>query len=314
MASAVKRLLNQGKITPPYWLESNLHLEVIMGSRAYGCNDPEKSDYDIRGVFTPPKVMAFPATDGLVVGYDQIPECGHWNESHIKDQDGKREYDFDIHNITKFLYLAEANNPNQIDLLFAHESQIKHCTQVGRMLLDSRRLFLSKLCWKRFRGYASDQFHKLKEKQPEGKRKELVETFGYDVKFAYHCLRLLRECEMILTEGDLDLYRGNEEYKAIRKGEWPLEVLEREFYARREGIEKVYHQSALPEKPDHSKVRELLLQCLEHHYGSLSRVVMRPDAAYVALRDIDAVLMGTRHLFDSPQREPIVEDVEVRQS
>ena len=294
MASAVHRMLHQGKICPPHWLEPNLHLEVVMGSRAYGCNDHDKSDYDIRGVFTTPKVYCFPATDGLVVGFDAIPKCEHWAEPHVKDEDGKREYDFDLHSIQHFLRLAEQNNPNQIDLLFAHESQIKHCTAVGRMLLDDRRIFLSKLCWKRFRGYASDQFHKLKDKKAEGKRKEIIETFGYDVKFGYHCLRLLRECEMILTESDLDLYRGNEEYKAIRRGEWPLEVLEKEFYARREGIEKFYHSCKLPEMPDHHKVRDLLLRCLEHHYGSLSRVIVRPDAATIALKEIDAIMVKAR--------------------
>lgn len=297
MPSSVHRLIGQGKITPPPWLDTNLHLEVIMGSRAYGCNDPDKSDYDIRGVFTPPKHHCFPNVHGLVVGYDDLPKCEHWNESHVKDQDGKREYDFDIHSICKFLRLAEENNPNQIDLLFAHETLVKHCTAVGRMLLDRRHLFLSKLCWVRFRGYAAHQFHKLKEKCPVGKRLVIVQQYGYDVKFGYHCLRLLNEAGQIITRGDLNLFEGNEEYKAIRRGDWSLERLENEFVARKLAVEQAYHNSKLPEKPDHEQVRQLLLDCLEHHYGSLAKVVVRPDETIRALRDIDNIINHVRPLL-----------------
>lgn len=294
MPSNVYRLTQSGLVTPPPWLPSNVHLEVIMGSRAYGCNDPESSDYDVRGVFTPPKAMPFPSTAGLVVGYDDLPKCDHWTEAHVKSADGRKEFDFDLHNITKFVRLAEENNPNQVDLLFAHETLVTHCSAVGRMLLDARYLFLSKLCWKRFRGYASDQFHYVKNRKAEGKRKALVEKYGYDTKFASHCIRLMREAEQILTEGDLDLFEGNEELKAIRRGEWTLDRLETEFVARKTAIESVYHQCKLPERPDHDKVRQLLLDCLEHHYGSLSKVVVRPDETVRALRDIDAVLSRIR--------------------
>lgn len=273
-----------------------------MGSRAYGCNDPASSDYDVRGVFTPPKVMAFPGTQGLVVGFDNLPQCETWAEAHVKvdaapPRMSAREYDFDLHNICHFLKLALVNNPNQIDLLFARETQVTHCSAVGRMLLDSRRLFLSKLCWKRFRGYASDQFHHVKNRLAVGKRKALVERHGYDVKFASHCIRLLRECEQILTEGDLDLMVGSEELRAIRRGDWSLERLESEFVSRKLTIEKVYGDCKLPETPDRDKVKQLLLDCLEHHYGSLGKVVAIPDSASKALREIDSILDKVRHML-----------------
>jgi predicted nucleotidyltransferase len=265
-----------------------------MGSHAYGCNNAN-SDYDIKGVFTSPKVMYFPATQGLIVGFDDIPKCEHWNQQHIKSADGKKEYDFDVHNLTHFLRLAMVNNANHIDLLFTKETNVTHCSAVGRMILDARKMFPSKLLWKRFRGYASDQFHMLKkEKKPTGKRLEYVEKYGYDVKFAYHCIRLLNEAEQMLTTGNLDLMQGNDEYKAIRNGEWSFDRLQKEFEARKLAVESVYHDSKLPEQPDYAKVKQLLLDCLEHHYGSLAKVVIRPDEASIALRDIDAILTRIR--------------------
>ncbi|TLD40174.1 MAG: hypothetical protein JETT_3561 [Candidatus Jettenia ecosi] len=35
--------------------------------------------------------------------------------------------------------------------------------------------------------------HKMKSKEREGKRKEMVDKYGYDVKFAYHIVRLLSD-------------------------------------------------------------------------------------------------------------------------
>ncbi len=265
-----------------------------MGSRAYGCNELDSSDYDIRGIFTPPKVMCFPNTQGLVVGFDQIPACEHWVDADVTDDAG-RKFDFDLHNITKFMKLALENNPNQVDLLFAHETLVTHVTAVGRMILDSRRLFLSKLCWVRFRGYAASQMKKIRGKKAEGKRVALVEKYGYDVKFAYHCIRLLNECVQILTRDNLVLSEGSEEYKEIRRGDWSMEQLESRFASRMEAAEQAYLKSTLPDCPDAGRVKTLLLSCLEHHYGSLAKVVARPDALKRALLDIDTVLDGVRH-------------------
>ncbi len=295
MASVTHRLLHSGIITPPPWLASNLHLEVIMGSRAYGCHSEDSSDFDLRGVFTGPKAQYFPATQGLVHGFDSIPTCEHWCESHVKDPDGKREWDFDIHCIAKFLRLASENNPNQMDLLFVRESNITQISAIGRMLLDAKFLFPSKLAWTRYRGYASAQFHKLKrETLPTGKRRELVEKWGYDIKFGYHILRLLNQARQLLVKGDQDLMEGREEYKAIRAGEWTFERLEKEYEARKIQVEQAFSVSNLQERPDMDKVRRLLLNCLEHQYGSLSKVVARDDEHTQALRDIDAILVKHR--------------------
>ena len=80
-----------------------------------------------------------------------------------------------------------------------------------------------------FGGYAYSQLHKMRTKKPEGKRIETIEKYGYDVKFAYHVVRLLDEVEQILTIGDLDITRDRERLKAIRSGEWEMERVEQHF-------------------------------------------------------------------------------------
>ena len=73
--------------------------------------------------------------------------------------------------------------------------------------------------WPKFKGYAYSQQHKLANKQPQGKRAELVAEHGFDTRFGYHLVRLISEVEQILVEGDIDLRRNNEPLKAIRRGE-----------------------------------------------------------------------------------------------
>ena len=53
----------------------------------------------------------------------------------------------------------------------------------------------------------------------------IVEEYGFDVKFAYNVFRLADEAEQILTLGEIDLQRGKERMKAIRRGEVSEEEL-----------------------------------------------------------------------------------------
>lgn len=110
-----------------------------------------------------------------------------------------------------------------------------------------------------------------------GKRLELVDKFGFDIKYAYHCVRLLNEVEQILMEGDLDLQRNNEQLKSIRRGEWTLEDVERYFQEKEKALEELYTKSSLRYAPDEEKIKQLLLNCLEHHYGSLANAITLPN-------------------------------------
>ena len=75
-----------------------------------------------------------------------------------------KEWDVQIFNIVKFFELCRENNPNMIDSLFTPENCVVHCTAIGRMVRDNRRLFLSKEVWKKFRGYAHAQLKKMNDK------------------------------------------------------------------------------------------------------------------------------------------------------
>jgi len=250
---------------------------------------------DVYGFCIPPKEMVFPHLTGEIEGFGrQKKRFEQYQQHHIKDDtamSGKgRDYDVSIYNIVKYFNLCMENNPNMIDSLFVPHECVLHITKVGNMVRENRKLFLHKGSWHKFKGYAYSQLHKMRGRQVEGKRVALREEFGFDVKFAYHVVRLLDEAEQILVHGDIDLRRNKEQLKAIRKGEVSEDDIRKWAADKEVQLEKAYAESKLPYGPDEAKIQQLLENCLEEHYGSLDACVVHQDAPTRALREIQAVM------------------------
>jgi len=179
-----------------------------------------------------------------------------------------------------------------IDSLFTPRRCIMHTTQVGEIVRGNRKLFLHKGAWHKFRGYAYSQMHKIKGKVNSANpdRAAAIDKFGYDVKFAYHIVRLLDEIEQIMVEHDLDLERNREQLKAIRRGEWTLDQIERHFEGKERALENTYASSSLRHSPDESAIKAILMNCLEMHFGSISDAVHREPSVERLIRDIQDVL------------------------
>jgi hypothetical protein len=394
-------LEKKGLITPPPFVVSNTAYLTITGSHAYGVADTSvKSrvpDYDCYGFCLPPKNYLFKHLNGVVDGFgDQGQNFEQYSQHHIMDKDAfggnGQEWDLTIYNIVKFFELCRQGNPNMLDTLYTPENCLKVCTGVGRLVRDNRRLFLSKFVWKRFRGYAWEQMHKMDSKEmnktaaelhavgdefeipracsladvelelslrangpnryfpkyvppePEkigwlgrlfgrkpsppppppvepaelpvfarmpteelkryydafksasdkGGRFEMVKTKGYDVKFAYHIIRLLDEAEQLMTLGEMDLQRAKDPMKAIRRGEWKVEDVRAWAMEKEKSLSVINDKCLLPDKPDEEALKKLLMQCLEEHYGNLSSVYQQPDWAVSSLSEIDRILTGVR--------------------
>ena len=98
-------------------------------------------------------------------------------------------------------------------------------------------------------------------------------------------------------EQDIDLERNREQLKAIRRGEWDINEIERYFASKEKELESLYTACPLPAKPDEKKIQALLLQCLEQYYGDLSQCVVNQDEAIGALREIESVLSKVKGLL-----------------
>jgi predicted nucleotidyltransferase len=275
MVSRINKAAYKNLITPPKWLPHNTAYEVITGSFSYGVSS-DTSDMDIVGFCLPPKHIVFPHLAGHIPGFGTSPEKFEvYQQHHVHDPSERREYDFTIYSIVKYFDLCMDMNPNMVDSLFVPRNCIQHSTAVGEHVRDNRKKFLHKGAYQRFRGYAYSQLSKIDSKKNASnpKRHADIEKFGYDLKFAYHVVRLALEAQQIIEEGDLDLQANIEILKSIRKGEWTLDEIHKWFKDKETTLEKAYNGSLLQFKANEEELKMILIECLEMHYGSLTEAV-----------------------------------------
>jgi predicted nucleotidyltransferase len=291
--SVISRIIDKNLTPPntfPGFVKTNLIYECIMGSMAYAVNTDD-SDMDIYGVVIPPKEYVFPHSAGYIHGFDEnVPTYKNQSIHHIDDAEKNRQYDVNLFGIVNYVNLLMDNNPNMIDSLFVPARCITQITTIGQILRDNRKAFLHKGAKFRFMGYSFAQMKKIKSKDPVGKRAEIVEKYGFDVKFAYHLVRLVSECEQILETHNLDLEKDNERLKAIRRGDYSLERIEQFFQEKEIYMEELYEKSTLPHSPDISRIKLILLSCLESHYGTLDKLIRRDDKSSQIISEIEVIL------------------------
>jgi len=288
----IERLHSKGLIKPPPFIIGGTQYLTIMGSMAYGVSS-DTSDMDLYGFCMPPKDMVFPHLRGEILGFGfQTQRFDQFQQHHIIEKDIGKEYDLAIYNIIKYFQLVMENNPNMIDSLFTRENCVLFSTKIADHVRDNRKLFLHRGAWHKFKGYAYSQMKKMKIKNPDetSARYEMVQKYGFDLKFAYHVVRLLGEVEQIMTEHDLDLMRNNEQLKAIRRGEWTLEQVEQYFYDKEKSLEAVYSASTLRHSPDEPAIKKILVECLEEYYGSLSGVLHSENTLKEIIRQIQKLV------------------------
>ncbi len=308
----IEKLNKAGVIHPPSFLPTNTIYLCIMGSEAYGVAT-DFSDKDFYGIVIPPKDYIFPHVGGHLHGFDNLPDhCEpkkqQWQKHHVRPyeldnslQEYKdKEFDFTIYQIHKFFKLAADGNPGMIDSLFVPRECLIYCNQIGEKIRENRHLFLSKGAWHKYKGYAYGQLDKLKRVDVTAGygRASTILKYGYDIKNAYHVVRLLNEIEQILTTGDLDIRQNREQLKSIRDGKWTYEQVVEYFESKEKELEKVKSESTLRESVDRDAIRALLIECLEIHYGKLDKEVVTQDRLVSALRKIGTICEESQNLLD----------------
>ncbi len=124
-------------------LKNNIILLGLGGSYAYGTNN-ENSDVDIRG-------------------------CALNNKRELLtnvtfEQFTNEETDTTIYSFNKLLHLLTNCNPNVIEMLGLKPEHYLYKNKYGDMLLENKKMFLSKKCIQSFGGYATAQLRRLDNK------------------------------------------------------------------------------------------------------------------------------------------------------
>lgn len=131
---------------------------VFGGSIAYGLNGPN-SDIDIRGVCSPLKrdVLGF----GVFAHPNDIVDNGINMNKGVFEQYIDANTDTVVYNIDKYIKLIYDCNPNTIEMLGCLPEHYAYISETGKLLLDSKELFLTKKAFNTFAGYARQQFIRL---------------------------------------------------------------------------------------------------------------------------------------------------------
>lgn len=225
-------------------------LTVLVGSHAYGTALPTSDRDELRVHFAP------------VEHYLGMKKA----KSSQKLVDGEDVQDYEFRH---FVSLCLQFNPNVVPALWVREDCLLDYSEVGARLVHNRELFSSKKAYHTLCGYAHSQRSRMLGEatgQMGEKRKELKEKFGYDTKYAYHTLRLLRMCHEFLNTGVLNVFRedGAELYR-VRNGEFSLETVEGMVEVEKAKCGEAFSSSKLPEEPDYEAVEKFVMKSLFAH-------------------------------------------------
>jgi predicted nucleotidyltransferase len=166
------------KYTLEYIRENNLILlDAVSGSRAYNTHK-ETSDWDYRGVF--------------------IAELDDFLTGFYPEQVNDTTNDIVYYEIGRYFDLLQENNPNILELLEVPENCIKYRSDL--MDLVRSEDFLSKLCKKKFGGYALGQMKgargldkKISNPMPKERKKPLDYCFVIEGHKSYPLAKLLED-------------------------------------------------------------------------------------------------------------------------
>jgi predicted nucleotidyltransferase len=173
--------------------EQLIHL-FVGGSELHGAKVHGTDDLDIYGVYIEPPE--------LVLGLDSMPHFV-WSTAGNERRNGPKDVDVTLYSLQKWAGLACKGNPTALHFLFT-KSAVR--SKTWRNILTHKDVFLSRSCVPQFLGFADAQLKRMTGQLGRGKkgqRPELEEKYGYDVKAGMHVLRLLYECQELITTGKI---------------------------------------------------------------------------------------------------------------
>lgn len=222
-------------------------LRTVVGSGVHGIAIEGTDDRDEMGVYVEPPESVFGLREA----------DGHYVARTVREGQRSRPGDTDLvlYSLRKYLALVATGNPTALIPLFAPDDAVLHVTDAGRMLREVGPGLLSQRAGYRFLGYLTSQRERMVTGKRAPARPELVEKFGYDVKYAAHALRLGIQGVEVIRDGRLTLPLPKAERNlvlAVKRGEYGrddvLALIDRQASWLTRLLE--FGASPLPENPD----------------------------------------------------------------
>lgn len=226
------------------------------GSVAQGTATPD-SDHDYMGVFI--------ETAEQVIGMETA-STKRVSDAAKGEKSAPGSSDTTYHTLRKFCSLAAGGNPTIGSILFL--PKYAPLTETGQRLIDMRDAFISRKAGEAYLGYMTAQ---IKAFAGTGRknRVELVEQYGYDIKFAYHAYRLGVQGLTMLDEGFVPIPLGGSQLdyaNDLRAGTEPLTAVLEELDFLVESLKKSLDTTTLPEYADSGRINAFLVEAHQEHW------------------------------------------------
>lgn len=250
-------------------------LRATVGSTLHGLHVPGADDRDEMGVCVEPPDYVMGLRDFEQWTYRTQPEGV---------RSGPGDLDVTVYGLRKYCRLAAKGNPSLLVLLHAPVEAHSVLRPIGADLRAIADKFASKMAVRKFLGYMTAQKERLlgERGQMRVKRPELIETFGYDTKYAMHALRLGRQGIEFAETGRLTLPMPEPhrtDLLAVRTGAFNLSHVTEMYEDLQRRLEMALHSTGagacqLPQEPDWHGIDSFLMRAYERHWDGNQRMAM----------------------------------------
>lgn len=248
-------------------------LRTVVGSGVHGIAIPGTDDHDEMGIYIPKPEH--------LIGVSSYREDYIWRTQPEGARSGPGDTDLVCYSLRKYLRLAVKGNPTALTPLFAPEESVIKTTSTGDNLRLFRDWFLSEEAIERFLGYMHGQHERMMGQGKQNRvpnRPELIEKYGWDVKYGSHALRLAYQGYELATTGTivmpmedparqrvLDVKTGKVSREEVSAEISDYEVRVRDLLDR--------HKTVLPRKPNLSAIENWsILIHLDHWTGQYKTI------------------------------------------
>jgi len=209
----VKYVLDAGF---PLKAASLIHL-FVGGSQLHGAKVSGYDDLDIYGCYIEPpeRILGVLSLEHYV-----------WSSGSATGKNTADDVDVTTYSLHRWGELIRKGNPAILHYLFA-ENTLSSSNTWEKFIGSHREQLISKRAAMQYLGFAESQRMRLTGERGmgrHGQRPDLIERYGFDVKFAMHYIRLLGECRELLREHKVTLPRPEKELLIdIRTGKYTQE-------------------------------------------------------------------------------------------
>ncbi|MBD0021284.1 nucleotidyltransferase [Gordonia pseudamarae] len=241
-------------------------LRSVVGSGVHGIAIPGTDDHDEMGVYVEPPEY--------ILGIIEHRQDYIWRTQPEGVRSGHGDTDLVLYSLRKYLRLATKGNPTALLPLFAPERSLVVRTPLGDELRALRTAFLSRVAVERFLGYMHSQHERMLgqagRKVPN--RPELIERFGWDVKYGSHALRLAYQGHELASTGHLTLPMPadqRERVLSVKRGEVPRAEVSAQITDLESRVRALLDEdrSPLPGHADADRISTWAVDAQRRHWG-----------------------------------------------